>query len=285
MDRSVVVSQYPEEREYLRYLGEIDLRKRRVAELRLDLEVTHERLGQFNTEYHARVGALYVELDKINLSMAEYEYRIRTIEHNGEVALEDVEQRTREQFFDQREHIHHGEEETTDYERRYHQDRQRQQLDDQSQALLRSLYRDLAKRLHPDLARTDEERIQREAIMRRVNAAFHDRDIQSLQSIGMETVSDDPVFEALSIGEKLVWAIREVSRLDEVIAATTEDIDVLMGSELAKLWKRQSEGENVIERLERRVRQDIERTREQLHLLIDGYRQLSESQIYDQSRP
>lgn len=279
------MSQSPEEREYLRYLGEIDLRKRRVAELRLDLEVTHERLGQFNTEYHARVGALYMELDKINLSISEYEHRIGTIQQNGNVTLEDVEQRTHEQFSDQREHIHHGEEETTDYERRYHHDRQRQELDDQSQALLKSLYRDLAKRLHPDLARTDEERIQREVIMKRINAAFHDRDIQSLQSIGMETVSDDPLFEAQSIGEKLVWAIREVSRLDELIAATTEDIDVLIGSELAKLWKRRSDGENVIERLERRVQHDIELAQAQLQLLIDGYRQLIESQSHDQSRP
>jgi len=116
------MSQSPEEREYLRYLGEIDLRKRRVAELRLELEVTHERLGQFNTEYHARIGALYVELDKINLSTSEYEYRIGAIQHNGNVVLEDVEQRIHEQFSEQREHINQGEEETTDYERIYHHD-------------------------------------------------------------------------------------------------------------------------------------------------------------------
>lgn len=48
---------------------------------------------------------------------------------------------------------------------------------------LRRLYRSLARLLHPDLARDQEERIQREQLMRLVNQAWERRDAEQLQRL------------------------------------------------------------------------------------------------------
>ncbi|WP_448574827.1 molecular chaperone DnaJ [Thermomicrobium sp.] len=55
--------------------------------------------------------------------------------------------------------------------------------DDSGGQRLRRLYRSLARLLHPDLARDQEERIQREQLMRLVNQAWERRDVEQLQRL------------------------------------------------------------------------------------------------------
>ncbi len=270
---AIVKSGTPEEREYDRYLGEVEIRKRHVTGLQADLQLLKEKLGTFNAEYHTRVGVLFVEIDKIHLSIKEYEYRIAHLQSDPDTTPEDLEQETRDRFSEKHEEVHQDEEETRRYERTYREDQHLPQLDEQSESTLKALFRDLAKRFHPDLARTDAERQQREAIMKRVNAAFHERDIEALEAITAETVLDDPAFEARGIGEKLVWAIREVSRLDGLVAAIVAEREALLASDLAQLLQRQEAGENIIERLEHTARHDVEQAQQRLQEAIESFRQ------------
>ncbi len=83
MTGAIVRAETPEERDHTRYLGEIEERQRRVAELRTDLQVLKDKLGRFNAEYHTRVGMLFIELDKIQLSIREYEHRIDRLRSDG----------------------------------------------------------------------------------------------------------------------------------------------------------------------------------------------------------
>jgi hypothetical protein len=269
--QAIVKNQSPEEREYARYLGEIEVRKRRIADLQADLHLLKEKLGRFNAEYHTRVGALFVELDKINLEIQEYEYRIARLQRDPDLNPEDLEDETVDWFAGQREEVHQDEEETRRYERAYREEQKRPELDERSESVLKSLFRDLARRFHPDLARTEAERQQRESIMKRVNAAFRDRDVDALERIKAETASEDAAFEEKSIGEKMVWAIREVSRLDEVIASLVAERESLMVSDLAKLWQRQEGGEDVVGRLVRETQRDIDQARQRLEQLIDQF--------------
>ncbi len=272
---SLVRSQTPEEREYARYLGEIEVRKRRVAELQTELELLKENLGRFDAEYHVRVGTLFVELDRIQLSISEYEFRIARLLADPDIPNDELERETRARFSDQRDEIHHDEEQARGYQHSFRKDRQRPQLDDATETVLKSLYRELAKRFHPDLARTDLERQQRESIMKRINAAFHERDVDKLQSLRNETEIEDASFESRSIGEKLVWAIREMSRLDDLLVSITSDIETLRTSDLASLWQRHQAGEGVLEQLERDLNRRIESRRQTLQQLVDEFQALT----------
>ena len=271
MTNAITQSQAPEDREYARYLDEIEARKRRVAELQTDLELLNEELGHFNAEYHLRVGALFVELDKLDLAIAEYEFRITRLNAAPNFNPDEVEQETHTLFSEQREEVHQDEEETKRHQRAFNEARRRPVLGEASAAKLKSLYRELVKRFHPDLARTELERQKREAVMKRINAAFHDRDVGTLQSIMTETEFEDASFESRSVGEKLVWAIREVSRLDSLIADITSEIEILRASDLASLWGRHQTGEGVLEQLERDLNRRIETRQQALQGLISEF--------------
>lgn len=108
--------------------------------------------------------------------------------------------------------------------------------------------------------------------MKRVNAAFHARDIDALRAVGAEHEIDDSAFDAKSIGEKLVWAIREVSRLDQLIASLLAETAALGSSDLAVLRQRQQAGEDVIQRIEAKLQRQIDVARERLQVLIGEFR-------------
>lgn len=276
MSQSIVRHQTPEEREYARYLADIEVRKRRVAELQADLATYKDALGRFNAEYHARVGVLFVELDQVELAIKEYEYRIAQLRAHPTINPETLERETKQQFSEEREQIHEDEEETRYYEREHQQEQQRPELDAESERSLKALYRDLAKRFHPDLARSEDERAQREAVMKEVNAAFHERDFDRLRRVAARHDIDDAAFEEKSIGEKLVWAIREVSRLDDLIDAIQQERAGLETSELAQLWDRQRRGEDVLHVLELDIRAKIHRATVRLQTVTLALRRLAE---------
>src|SRR5215203_5915093 len=110
MDQALVRSESPEEREYARYLGEIELRRQLVAAKRTDVETLKDALGRFEAEYHARVGELFVELDRVKLAIEEYERRIWLLQSQPDQHPDDIEREVNESFSARREEIRDEEE-------------------------------------------------------------------------------------------------------------------------------------------------------------------------------
>lgn len=274
MAHAIVRAQTPEEREYARYMADVEARRRRAADLQAELASLKLIVGRFEAEYHARVGTLFVALDQVRLAIGEYEQRITRLQTDPGTDPTEVEQEVHTIFEAQREEVRAEEEETRRYERAFAREQARPQLDADTEADLRRLYRELAKRYHPDLARTDAERQRREAVMQRVNAAFQERNLEALRTLEHEAEIQDPAFEARSIGEKLVWAIREVARLDGVIAGLETDLAAVRASDTHGLWSREEAGERVIEMLEDDLRRELVAERERLAELIATYRHL-----------
>lgn len=280
LTHSIARTETPEEREYARYLTEIEVRKRRVAEQQADLAAYREQLGRFNVEYHTRVGVLFVELDRIELAIAEYEFRIAQLRADPQLEPEELEHRARQAFAEQREQIHDDEEETRYYERQHREEQTRPELDDVSMGTLRTLYLELVKRFHPDLSKTEEERLQREAVMKEVNAAFHERNIEQLQTIGTQHHVDETAFESKSIGEKLVWAIREISRLDDLIEEIQAQRAILQESELARLWSLYETEKHPLDHLEDDLRSQLDQKRKFLQTLVVDFRSLTDKRHF-----
>jgi hypothetical protein len=111
MTNAVVRVQSPEEREYARYVGEIEARRRRAAELQADLESLKLVLGRFEAEYHARVGSLFVELDRARLAIDEYERRIAWLKANPTADPAAAEDEVNREFARRREEVRQEEEE------------------------------------------------------------------------------------------------------------------------------------------------------------------------------
>lgn len=142
--------------------------------------------------------------------------------------------------------------------------RTRPQPDDSE---LKTLYRELAKRFHPDLTTDSQEKEWRESMMAAVNAAYEKHDLEAL--LELQQKPDRPVRAMVqSRGEILMQLSTEVLRLDEVIQKLTRQLDELANSALAQLqlevsMARQS-GQDLLGQIARELELDIARTQAKL---------------------
>ena len=88
-----------------RYVVHIDRRKQRIAELRADLAALTDAVAAFHAEYHARVGRLFVELDRVQLAIDEYERRIARLAAAPDADPATVEGEIRDAFSEQRRRV------------------------------------------------------------------------------------------------------------------------------------------------------------------------------------
>lgn len=113
----------------------------------------------------------------------------------------------------------------------------------------KALYRDLARRFHPDLARTDDERGHRDEIMQRVNAAYSELDLVTLRRMARKV--DPTTVAERSLDDKIAWAVIEITRIDRVIGGQQAELFRLQDTRAYRLWLQQQAGEAVFSRVER----------------------------------
>lgn len=136
------------------------------------------------------------------------------------------------------------------------------------------LYIDLAKRLHPDLAKDVEERQRRERIMQRVNEAFRLRDLAGLRAIHLESIADDPNWEERPVTERLAWADAELTRLETALKDVRASLTRLRSGELYRLYTRHESGDPVFSDLKTRIEGRIDMETKRLERMQVAYRRL-----------
>ena len=269
--RAVVSALSSEERDYERCRAEIAERRRRLAELQAELSPLKASLDRFAALCQARLGDLMGELRRVSRAIADYERRLERLRADpAEVVAgrDDEEPDPFAWWADEATGEAKGRERSSPGRPR----RRRLTGDDTAEA--KRLYLDLAKRCHPDLATTAEERREREALMQRVNEAFRDRDLPALRAIYQESEATDPAFALRSMRERLAWARAELARLGENVAELRSQITLLRASEAYGLWRRHQGGESIFETLEDDLEARVVAERKRLDGLIAAHRQL-----------
>ena len=133
---------------------------------------------------------------------------------------------------------------------------------------LKTLYRELAKRYHPDLTTDSREKEWRESMMAAVNGAYEKHDLDALLELRQKP--DRPVRAMMvqSRAEILAELSAEVLRLDHVVQEINRQLDELSNSALAQLqldvsMARQS-GQDLLGQIARELELDIARTQAEL---------------------
>ena len=103
---------------------------------------------------------------------------------------------------------------------------------------LKKLFREVAKKIHPDLASNEKDRAIREELMKRANDAYRDVDERKLRLILEEYESRPENIEGDSIGAELIRIIRSIDLINQHIKAIKGEIEVLITSELFLLKKK-----------------------------------------------
>jgi HPt (histidine-containing phosphotransfer) domain-containing protein len=103
-------------------------------------------------------------------------------------------------------------------------------------AALKNLYRQLARRFHPDLALDDADRAHRTGLMMAINDAYTAGDLEKLQRLALEP---SPDAGALKTDEQLAEALqREVERCRQRLQEIEQELAQLERHQSARLMKR-----------------------------------------------
>lgn len=294
----------PEERDFSYLEGEIKMRQLHIQRLEAETAPLLEALEAFEWEYKARVGNLQRELVELRSLIETIESRTGRIHarlaadpdgmlgdlftrdelaeigdmfgieippswfaaHDEDDRLE----RERAWRFSGEDAYNQAEEEEI-LRRMRRQHRPRMAEDERKE--LRSLYLDMARLCHPDLARDDADKAHREELMLRINEAWHTQNLHAMREIERDRGAVLGWKALTSWAERLIWARRECVRLDAQILAMTDRLRSLRASDTFPLWFNRSLGNSVISQRSTSLRIDIANAQHRLDEARDAFRQ------------
>jgi hypothetical protein len=264
----------PDARQYARLLVEIERLKGIIAGLQTERDGLEMTLTNFAVELKARVGNLRTELNRVRRQVSEYRRRIERLRENDLLDPEQVEREVAEEFAERMRAEQEAEEQAAREGQRIDVERPRPQLDAETEAEILRLYRELAKRFHPDRARTEADRARRTAIMLTINVAYSERDLLTLQAMARDADASDPAAAVLSEAERVQWAQRVIARMTVQIDELEEQIKLLRQSETFQMWQSPNQSAESIQQVEKRVRDRLNRERDRLDEAIIDYNRL-----------
>jgi uncharacterized small protein (DUF1192 family) len=205
----------PEEEELAAKREELARLEAQLADQELLLASLKAELAAFEGLYLRRVGVLYAELDEWNARLAELRAeQVRTPEAKAAAA-----------------------EARTQAEEAYsatHGEAAKVQPFTPSPEL-KKLYRETAKRVHPDTAIDEADRARRERLMKEVNAAYAAGDEDALRRILDALDASPDAVQGSGIGADLIRVLRQLKRIRDRIAAIEQEIASLSQTDLAQL--------------------------------------------------
>jgi hypothetical protein len=89
----------------------------------------------------------------------------------------------------------------------------------------RKLYRDLARKAHPDLAQEDKERARREEFITRVNAAYARGNEDELRELAEEWAAGPELKRVPSEGEELYARLEWLARRKELLTLVARELE------------------------------------------------------------
>jgi len=213
----------PEEQEILRKREELAAIRATLAERELELVDFRSQLAAFEGRYLRQVGALYAELDDWKARIAELRARF-----NPSAGATAQAEQAREQARQTYQEAHGKASETRDFT---------------PSPDLKRLYREVAKRIHPDLAKDSADLERRTRFMADANRAYEAGDAEALQRILDEYHDGADAVEGEGIGAELVRIIRQISLAKDRVSAIERELAMLRQSEIALLKKQAEESE------------------------------------------
>lgn len=211
----VVRKQTPEEEELLRKREELASVRAALAERELELADFRAQLKSFEGRYLRQVGVLYAELDDWEAKIAEIEASLKLSATANQHAQE-----TRRRAEETHEATHGEASKARDF---------------QPSADLKSLFREAAKRIHPDFAKDEADLELRTRLMAQVNEAYSQGNADALQRILDEFGNSPDSVQGEGVGAELVRMIRQIHQAKKNIATIVQELESLRASEIAQL--------------------------------------------------
>jgi hypothetical protein len=241
----------PEARELEKKKAELRSLEARLAERELDLATLQAELRSFEGTHLRVVGSRLAELDEIEAQIAEAGSRNkpkdREAQERASQARAQAQESARaveaEQAAGKREPFTPSEN-------------------------LKKLYREVAKRIHPDLATDESERQRRHELMTEANRAYEEGDEARLEAILRDWESSPESVKGEGPGAELVRVIRKIAQVEDRLKAIDAEIARLEESDLYRLKgqvdQAKEEGRDLLAEMAARVSQQVVEARGRL---------------------
>jgi predicted nucleic acid-binding Zn-ribbon protein len=235
----------PEEEELARKRVELAAIRATLADRELELADFRRQLAGFEGRYLRQVGTLYAELD---------EWKARLSELRAKYApTPETKQQARQTWQDS-----HGDSAKT--------------RDFSPSPELKNLYREVAKRIHPDFATDAADRERRTRLMAEANRAYESGDADALRRILDEFQDGADAVVGEGIGAELIRIIRQIDEARERIAGIKQELANLPQSEIAKLARDEESarqnGRDLLAELAASVQEQIRLAKHEYELFV-----------------
>jgi DnaJ-domain-containing protein 1 len=110
---------------------------------------------------------------------------------------------------------------------------------------LKKLYREVAKKIHPDLATDDNERQRRQHLMAEANQAYEDGNLEKLQAILHNWESCPESVKGEGISFELIRIIRQIAQSRERLKVIQAEIEALEQTDLYQIKTKVIEAKEV----------------------------------------
>ena len=247
--------QSPEELELDRKRAALAALESELVERELELSTLEGELGVFEAEYLRVVGRRYAELDELRAGIAEARAACQPHDDATQQAASEA-RKTADASA-----AHAG-----------HRAREEPGPPFDPPLALKGLYRSLARKLHPDLASTDEERTRRHQWMAKVNDAYQREDTDTLKSLFADWNASPESVSGQGIPSELIRVIRQIAQMRQRLDSISRAIQVLQGGELYALYQKckarsSAGGGNLLEEIAGRLDDQIAAARHELAAL------------------
>ncbi len=245
MPEQVARRSTPEEIELIRKREELSAISAVLAERELELIDLRTTLSAFQGRYLREVGTLYAELDEWNARIEEARARLNPSDASNFQA-DEARRKARESYEEAQAESSEAREFTPSPE-------------------LKKMYREAARRIHPDFAANADDCERRTRLMAEANRAYENGDEEALRRILRDYESSPDLVEGDSIGAELVRTIRRISIATERVAAIENELVSLRQGEIgllkAQADAREENGGDLLAELAGIVREQIEAAR------------------------
>ena len=215
MPAEIILQQTPDDAALIDKREKLAAVRTTLAERESELAQIRAQLKTFEGRYVRQVGILYAELDEIEARIAEREVDLYDSE-SARRRAEETRQRAQET-----------------HDAAFGEAREAEEFDPPPS--LKTLFREVAKRIHPDFARDDAEQKHFTLLMARANQAYSRGDTESLQRL----LDDHREINASIAGEgaaaELLRITRQIHHAERDIATLNAERNTLLASEIAQL--------------------------------------------------
>lgn len=244
----------PEERELELKWHKLAALQADLVEQELHLSTLQAELAAFEAEYLRVVGVRYAELDDLKARIAEL--RAAKAPTDDVVQAAASEARATAECSAAESHGRASHEPTSPFD---------------PPGEIKTLYRTIARRLHPDLAATDNERACRHEWMVKVNGAYQRQDSEALAALLSAWEASPESVPGTGVASDLVRVIRQIDQVRRRLDSISRAIQALQAGDLYGLYQkcktRSDVGGNPLEEMAASLADQIAAARQELAAL------------------